>query len=63
MEKQTGKTALITGASSGIGRELAQLFAKDGYNLVLIGRSTDQLNQLADAHHGGSSVRDNSLNK
>ncbi|MFD2934177.1 SDR family NAD(P)-dependent oxidoreductase [Spirosoma flavum] len=38
-----GKTALITGASSGIGRELTRLFAKDGYNLVLVGRDSDAL--------------------
>ena len=44
----TGQTALITGASSGIGQELAKLFAKDGYNLVLVGRSEDKLHQLAD---------------
>ncbi len=45
METQpgTGKTALITGASSGIGRELTRLFAKDGYKLVLVGRDTDAL--------------------
>lgn len=49
MTTQTsGQTALITGASSGIGQELAKLFAKDGYNLVLVGRSEDKLHQLAD---------------
>ena len=41
------ETALITGASSGIGLELAKLFAKDGKNLVIIARSEDKLNELA----------------
>lgn len=50
MENQTGKTALITGASSGIGRELARLFAKDGYKLVVVGRNTEMLEQLAATH-------------
>lgn len=40
-------TALITGASGGIGYELAKLFAKDHYNLVLVARSSDKLNQVA----------------
>ena len=40
-------TALITGASSGIGYELAKLFARDGSNLVLVARSGDKLAQLA----------------
>lgn len=43
----SGKTALITGASSGIGYEFTSLFAKDGYNLVLVARSEQQLMQLA----------------
>ncbi|GAB3687429.1 hypothetical protein GCM10027592_00950 [Spirosoma flavus] len=50
MENQTGKTALITGASSGIGRELARLFAKDGYKLVVVGRNTELLEQLSNTH-------------
>ena len=42
------KTALITGASGGIGYELAKLFAHDHYNLVLVARSASKLSQLAD---------------
>jgi short-subunit dehydrogenase len=41
------KTALITGASGGIGYELAKLFARDGYNLVLVARSSDELHKIA----------------
>jgi uncharacterized protein len=41
-------TALITGASGGIGYELAKLFAKDGHNLVLVARSGGKLTQVAD---------------
>jgi short-subunit dehydrogenase len=42
-----GKTALITGASGGIGLELAGLFARDGYNLVLVARSREKLEEIA----------------
>ncbi|RZK23043.1 MAG: SDR family oxidoreductase [Hymenobacter sp.] len=41
------KYALITGGSSGIGRELAKLFAQDKYNLVLVARSQDELTATA----------------
>jgi uncharacterized protein len=41
------KTALITGASFGIGLELARIFAREGHNLVLVARSGDKLRQLA----------------
>jgi short-subunit dehydrogenase len=43
----TKKHALITGATSGIGYELAKLFAKDGYNLVLVARNEENLKQTA----------------
>jgi len=43
----TRNTALITGASSGIGYELAKRFAQDSRNLVLVARSGDKLVQFA----------------
>jgi hypothetical protein len=42
------KTALITGASSGIGKALAHHFAKDGYQLVLAARGVAKMQALAD---------------
>ena len=42
------KNALITGASSGIGEELAECFAKGGFNLILVARGADKLQLLAD---------------
>ena len=43
-----GQTALVTGSSSGIGLELAECFAKDGYGLILAARSEGALKQLAE---------------
>jgi uncharacterized protein len=40
-------TVLITGASGGIGYELAKLFARDHHDLVLVARSADKLAQVA----------------
>ncbi|HYF68802.1 MAG TPA: SDR family oxidoreductase [Ohtaekwangia sp.] len=43
-----GKYALITGATSGIGYELAKVFAEHGYNLVIVARTPEDLNTTAD---------------
>ena len=41
-----GKNCLITGATGGLGKEIAKEFAKNGCNLFLTGRNNDKLNSL-----------------
>src|SRR5204862_7531309 len=55
VSSQMGKTALVTGASSGLGLELARQFARDGHDLVVVARRRDHLEALATrlaAEHG-----------
>jgi len=40
--------ALITGATSGIGYELAKLFADDGWNIIAVARSAETLKEVQD---------------
>jgi uncharacterized protein len=44
----TTQTALITGASGGIGKDFATVMAREGYNLILVARRENKLQMLAD---------------
>lgn len=63
VENDTGmkKTALVTGASSGIGYELAKVFAREGHDVVLTARTKESLDKLARELQGSHSVRAISL--
>ena len=45
------KSVIVTGAGTGLGRELALLFAKAGYHLILIGRSSGTLQEVKELIH------------
>src|SRR5688572_3456283 len=47
MPEVNDRYALVTGASMGIGYELAKLFAEDGYNLILVSRTKEDLEKAA----------------
>ena len=47
-EENKKRYALITGASMGIGYELTKLFAEDGYNIIAVARTEDDLNRVAE---------------
>ena len=47
---------LITGATSGIGYELAKLFAKDNNNLILVARTQSDLDRVADELHKAHTI-------
>lgn len=57
MTEKKNKTVLITGASSGIGYELAKVFAENGYDLILVSRYTNEINEIAGKFFAGYKIR------
>ena len=45
--KLLGKTAIVTGASSGMGREIAALYAREGAKVLAVARRAERLESLA----------------
>jgi len=58
MKKLSGKTTIITGAGSGIGKSIAFAFAQEGANLILASRNTNRLNNTCDEikQSGGNAI-------
>jgi hypothetical protein len=57
MRDFSGETALVTGASSGIGAEFARALSKAGCHLVLVARREDRVQALKKELEGSNDIR------
>lgn len=56
MTGKGGKTAIVTGASTGIGRAVAEALLAEGWRVGLIARNADRLQEMAAAHDGATAL-------
>jgi short-subunit dehydrogenase len=63
MAETNNQYVLVTGATSGIGYELAKVFAENGYNLILVARTTEDLEKTANELSAGFGVQVTSIAK
>lgn len=56
-DQMNRKWVLVTGASSGIGEAFARRFAREGWNVILVARSVDKLNELAEEFRRNHAVQ------
>jgi NADP-dependent 3-hydroxy acid dehydrogenase YdfG len=57
MNRLKGKTAIVTGATAGIGYKTAELLAEQGVNLVLTGRRETRLQEIKDELESGNDIK------
>jgi gluconate 5-dehydrogenase len=53
----TGKVAVVSGASSGLGKQMAEAFAGQGANLVILARRIERLEEFAEELRGKYGIK------